>query len=530
MTKLTLLLVLLLLMFQLSSTFINRYVNNLKRYVKPSIVLYSSSIQDSRQSSSKRGRTSTSSSSSSSKGKQDYRRRESSNKNYNNRRDENQDKNVTNYVYNKNDGKTVVLQASKSNLFKDGNPIIYSGAIKNIYGEPVGGDYVEVRDYRGNPIGKGFYNPYSQYRIRLLSRSTETNYNDDLDTILNERIRNSINLRKSINIPSDNTDVYRLINGEGDRLGGLIVDVIGSYIIIQSSALWVESYQKTINSCIQKNFPQGKVLWRRVESRLLADGYGQDLNNNNDNDNNNTNDDNNDDDNEVNDLDENDDTVHSNNAESIIVKENNIKYMVYPTEGQKTGFYCDQRDNRQMINSICKDKEVLDCYCYSGGFALAALLGNAKKVIAVDSSGPALELAKQNLVLNKVEDRAELVKADALDYMKNVYDDGQSFDIVITDPPKLAPSRASLYKAKNKYIKINTAAMRLVKPGGLLVTCSCSAAVTQSGEFVSFLLEASKVAKRDITILSTTGAGQDHPIHIAYPEGRYLTCVVCSVA
>ena len=132
--------------------------------------------------------------------------------------------------------------------------------------------------------------------------------------------------------------------------------------------------------------------------------------------------------------------------------------------------------------------------------------------------------------MNGVEERAELIKADAVDYMRQAFDEGKSFDIVITDPPKLAPSRASLMKAMNKYIKINTAAMKLCKPGGLLLTCSCSAAVTQTGELQNILLEASKVAKRDITILSVTGAAPDHPVHSAYPEGRYLTCILCSVA
>ena len=222
-----------------------------------------------------------------------------------------------------------------------------------------------------------------------------------------------------------------MINGEGDRLGGLIVDVIGTYIVIQSSALWVETYKRIINDCIEKHIPlivgqgKGKIIWRRVESRLIADGYGSSSSTNDD--------DEDDDDNDgVNEIDDDDDDDNNDNnddvgiaeAESIIVKENNIKYKVFPTLGQKTGFYCDQRDNRNMLKGLCNDKEVLDCYCYSGGFALAALLGGAKKVIAVDSSAPAIELAAQNMKLNGVEDRATLIKADAVDYMRKALDEG----------------------------------------------------------------------------------------------------------
>ena len=218
-----------------------------------------------------------------------------------------------------------------------------------------------------------------------------------------------------------------MINGEGDRLGGLIVDVIGNYIVIQSSALWVETYKRIIHDCIEKHIPlivgegkKGKIIWRRVESRLIADGYGSSSSTNDDDE---EEDDDSDGVDEIDDDDNNDD-VGIAEAESIIVKENNIKYMVFPTLGQKTGFYCDQRDNRNMLKGLCNDKEVLDCYCYSGGFALAALLGGAKKVIAVDSSAPAIELAAQNMKLNGVEDRATLIKADAVDYMRKALDEG----------------------------------------------------------------------------------------------------------
>ena len=266
-----------------------------------------------------------------------------------------------------------------------------------------------------------------------------------------------------------------MINGEGDRLGGLIVDIIGNYIVIQSSALWVETYKRIIHDCIEKHIPlivgegKGKIIWRRVESRLIADGYGSSSSTNDDDE-----EDDDDDNDGVNESDEDDDNDNNDDvgiaeAESIIVKENNIKYMVFPTLGQKTGFYCDQRDNRNMLKGLCNDKEVLDCYCYSGGFALAALLGGAKKVIAVDSSAPAIELAAQNMKLNGVEDRATLIKADAVDYMRKALDEGnlllslfllsQSFSFFYSKVKALMSLlliHLNLLHQEHRYIKLKT--------------------------------------------------------------------------
>ena len=216
--------------------------------------------------------------------------------------------------------------------------------------------------------------------------------------------------------------------------------------------------------------------------------------------------------------------------ETQVVIENGAKYAVDPEDGQKTGFYSDQRDNRMIIRNIASGKSVLDTFCYSGGFSVNAALGGAKRVVSVDSSQPALDTAQKNLQLNNVENVVQLIKADALDAMKSLLTNNEQFDIVICDPPKLAPTRASLDRAKSKYIKINTLGMSLVKPGGLLMTCTCSAAMTQSGEFRKMLMESAQKAKRDITILSSTGPGLDHPVHIAYPEGEYLTAVLVCVS
>ena len=176
---------------------------------------------------------------------------------------------------------------------------------------------------------------------------------------------------------------------------------------------------------------------------------------------------------------------------------------------------------------------MLDTYCYSGGFSINAALGGALSVTAVDSSQPAVTAAIRNLELNRYQlepQTVKFVKADALEFMQRAAADGTLFDLVICDPPKLAPSRSTLDRAKGKYVKINSAALRLVRPGGLLLTCSCSAAVTQStGLLRKLVAEAAQRAGRDVTVLSSSNAALDHPVHTAYPEGNYLTALLCHV-
>jgi len=404
----------------------------------------------------------------------------------------------------------VILDKGKARLFQDGNPLIYGGAVREVIGDPQAGDEVVVNDHMGNTIGRGVFNPFSQYRVRIMARNYETLYSLSFFELLKVRVEQAVMLRKAVSLPSKINTVYRLVNGEGDRLGGLIVDVLGTTVVAQSSALWVEKHRDIIEKVLLETLSCDQLVWRRAEGRLKQDGYTGEL----------------------------DDIVSNKNeknekseAEDLVVFENGVKYVVCPEDGQKTGFYCDQRDNRMMIRDLSKGKTVLDTFCYSGGFSVNAAIGGAVSVTSVDSSQPALNTADKNIVLNKVDDVVTTVKADAIAYMQKMQLEGNLYDIVICDPPKLAPTRTSLDKAKNKYTKINAVAMSLVKPGGVLLTCSCSAAMTQSeNEFRYMLMEAAKQSKRDITILSTTGAAIDHPVHVAYPEGRYLTAVLCCVA
>jgi 23S rRNA G2069 N7-methylase RlmK/C1962 C5-methylase RlmI len=305
-------------------------------------------------------------------------------------------------------------------------------------------------------------------------------------------------------MPSDQTTTYRLINGEGDRLSGLMVDVLGQTVVVQSSALWVELYRDIITAAVNAGVDGRQVLWKQAESRLRQDGWKGAL-----------------------DLDEG--KLQDTDSDSFVL-EDGVKYILNASKGQKTGFYCDQRDNKKAIRALSHGRTVYDGYCYSGGFGINAALGGATSVLSVDSSQDAVDMTLVNAEANGIgPDRLSAVRADAVKHMTAMTAEGRTFDLVIVDPPKLAPSRKSLDKAKGKYVKINAAAMRLVRPGGLLLTCSCSAAVTQTGLLPQLISSAARAVGRSVTIVSTSSAGADHPVHAAYPEGKYLTACLCVV-
>ena len=408
---------------------------------------------------------------------------------------------------------TAILEKGKARLFQDGNPIVYGGAIGSIQGSPVSGDQIMICDHNGNLIARGIYNSESMYRVRVLVTKDETSlFSLPIEDLLAVRFANALRMRATtlgVGESERNDEVFRLINGEGDRLGGLIVDVIGNVIVAQSSAAWCEKHKDAIMQELTKlNIGNlaSTVVWRRAVSRLNQDGFHS--------------------------SDSSDAEPIEDSAEDIVVKEGNCQYSVNPLGGgQKTGFYCDQRENRKRIMKLSDGKTVLDTYCYTGGFSINAALGGAKSVTSVDSSQPALDSFAKNLVLNNLSDGVvDIVKADAVAFMKKCAEEGKQFDIVICDPPKLAPSRKDLDRAKNKYKKINQLGLSLVKPGGLFLTCACSGAMTQDPLlFKRIIADAGRASKRDVTIINTSGAAMDHPVHPAYPEGAYLTAVLVHV-
>ncbi|KAL8195819.1 hypothetical protein R6Q57_025572 [Mikania cordata] len=401
----------------------------------------------------------------------------------------------------------VILKKGKTQLFRDGSPMVYSGAVDSIIGRPPPktGDVVLVADGMQTPIGWGLYNSCSMFCVRLMQLEEEVSRDPscalNLEKLLETRIDAAVSLRKNLGLPSATTNAYRLVNSEGDRLSGLIIDVFGDLAVVASSAAWVEKYKEHIKKCISGLNVINNIVWRPSTDILKEEGL---------------------------DLTELAQEV-SESTERVKVVENGISYLI-SLDGQKTGFYADQRENRQFISTICDGKKVLDMCCYTGGFALNAACSHALDVTGVDTSSPALELANQNIVHNNLDPkRISFLKQDATSFMKNAASRNEVWDIVILDPPKLAPRRKVLQSASGMYRNLNSLAMQLTKPGGFLMTCSCSGAMTQSGQFLPVLQGAASMAGRKITLVRQAGAACDHPIDPSYPEGAYLTNILLRV-
>lgn len=363
----------------------------------------------------------------------------------------------------------VVLKKGKTQLFRSGNPMVYSGAVDRVVGRPppVAGDVVLVTDGAEQPIAWGVYNPLSMFAVRIMQTEDEARREPEcvlnMEMLLQSRVSAAVTLRKLLGLPSNHTNVFRLVNSEGDRLSGLIVDVLGEHVVVASSAAWVERHRATIERTINKAIKTSHMSWRPSVEILKEEGLQVDASKDSS-------------------LDSALDAM-----DDFEVVENGVQYLA-SLSGQKTGFYADQRDSRLLLRSITSGAAVLDLCCYSGGFALNAALGGASHTTGVDSSSPALELAKANASLNQIDaNLINFVKADVGEYMKSSLLQGMKWDIVVLDPPKLAPNRKVLQRAMTKYKNLNSTAMRLIKPGGLLMTCSCSGAMTQSGSFLSVI-------------------------------------------
>lgn len=383
--------------------------------------------------------------------------------------------------------------------------MVYSGAVDRIIGRPPPktGEIVLVADGTEKPIGWGLYNSVSMFCVRLMQLEEEALRDPacalNMERLLELRINAATELRRHLGLPSTNTNAYRLVNSEGDRLSGLIVDVFDDVAVVASSAAWVEKYKPEIEACINKVDGINHINWRPSIEILKEEGI---------------------------DLMKLKHTSRATPLTRVEVKENDIKYAV-SLEGQKTGFYADQRENRLFISTIAEGKRILDLCCYTGGFALNAARGGAISVTGVDSSLPALELAKENIVLNDLDPGAiSFLKQDATEFMKNAAARNELWDIIILDPPKLAPRKEVLQNATGMYRNLNALAMRLTREGGLLMTCSCSGAMTQSGTFIRVIQGAAAMAGRKVTVLRQAGAACDHPIDPSYPEGAYLSNVL----
>jgi 23S rRNA (cytosine1962-C5)-methyltransferase len=387
----------------------------------------------------------------------------------------------------------VVVKKGRANPLWHGHPWLYSGAIEREEGTYQAGEVVEVIDHQGRLIGRGFANPRSQIRVRLVTWRDEP-----VDAaLIARRIDEAIGLRKRIGLPSEETNAYRLVNSEGDALPGLVVDVYGDVCAVQFTALGMKMREDEVYDALAAALSPRAIVEVAAGGFAQLEGFGSQT------------------------------RVVRGETELGAVRclENGIALEVEPLGGQKTGMFLDQRDNRRRVMSLARGAKVLDMYTYAGGFALAALKGGAASATSVDSSVRALQRARAHAELNQLGP-LETVEADAFRYLETAPPRG--FDLVIVDPPKFARARKDLDAALKGYQRLNALAINACAQNALLVTCSCSQLV-DSEMFERVIAGAAKDSGRRVQILDSASQGADHPVPPGFPEGRYLKFVLCRV-
>lgn len=392
----------------------------------------------------------------------------------------------------------ITIKPRRALPFFSRHPWVFATAIQNVSGDPAPGQEVLLRAHDGKFIARGLFNPHSHLRVRLYSWDESVELNRD---VWSRRIDEAIALRRQLYPVWGNEFACRLINSEGDQLSGLTVDRYGDWLIVQVTSLALAQRQDTLMDLLREKLqPQG--IWLRTEKGIrAAEG-----------------------------LEQQDGLLWGEPPpRPLFVEENGIRYAVDLIEGQKTGFYLDQRDNRRFLSRFVAGQEVLDVCCYHGGFALNCLkLGHAKNVLAIDSSESALALAQTNAELNGLADRLRFRKQDSFKALEELAAAGETFDTIILDPPKLARNRAGLDAALRGYYSLNRLALDVLRPGGLLFTCSCSGLVTRD-MFLEVLAKVAVQSRRSMQALEVRGAALDHPRSITCPEADYLKCVLCRV-
>jgi 23S rRNA (cytosine1962-C5)-methyltransferase len=386
----------------------------------------------------------------------------------------------------------IILKKGKEKPLLRGHPWIFSGAVAKIEGSVTSGDLGEVYAMDGHYLGVGHLNPHSQIVFRLLSEKREK-----VDfSFFKERFSKAVVLRNEQ--LKGRANAYRMMNGEGDFLPGLIVDRYGDVLVLQCLTAGMERSKEVIVRLLTQDFHPESIYERSDVSTRKEEGlpercgllYGKEV------------------------------------SDRVEIEEEGCRFQVNVKRGQKTGFYLDQRENRLMLRGISKGKRVLDCFCYSGGFSIQAGLGGARKVTLVDSSEEALTMAEEHFILNPLEnvDR-KLIRGDAFEVMRALQPD---YDMVILDPPPFAKRKGHVPDASRGYKDLNLQAFRLLKGEGLLLTFSCSHHIS-ADLFQKIVFSAAVDAGRKVQLLGGRGHPVDHPINLSHPEGEYLKGLLCRV-
>lgn len=386
----------------------------------------------------------------------------------------------------------VIIRKGAQHRIEGGHPWVYQTELDTIEGEFQPGDIVDVYNFRRRFIGRGYINPRSQIIVRILTREQEPIDRE----FFRRRLEKAWQYRQRF---LAEPDYCRLVFGEADFLPALIVDKFGPYLVIQTLALGIDVHKDLIVSLLDEMFsPAGiyernDVPVRELEGMEQQKGY-----------------------------------IKGHFPTLIQVRENDIPFYADIEGGQKTGFFYDQRENRTTLRPFVKGAEVLDCFCHTGSFSIHAALYGAKSVTGVDISAEAVALARKNAVLNGVEDRCTFQEANAFDILRTLSDAKKTYDVVILDPPAFTKSRSNIEGAARGYKEINLRGLKLVRPEGYLVTCSCSYHMDEE-LFLAIVLDAARDARRTIRQIERRTQGKDHPILPAAPETHYLKYLVLEV-
>ena len=389
------------------------------------------------------------------------------------------------------------LKKGEGRSLKAGGPWVYDNEIASILGSFENGDMVIVHDFDGYPLGRGFINTNSKIRIRMMTRKSEQEIDEEF---LRKRVRDAWEYRKK----TVDTSSCRVIFGEADFLPGLVVDKFSEVLVVQSLALGIDRLKGKILELLKEEMARDGVVIRGVYERSDAKVRRQ----------------------------EGMELVKGFIGEPFDTKveicENGVKYLVDVEDGQKTGFFLDQKYNRLAIQRLCRDAEVLDCFTHTGSFALNAGIAGAKSVLGVDASELAVEQARENAALNGLSETVKFVCEDVFELLPRLEEQGKKFDVVILDPPAFTKSRNSVKNAVKGYREINLRAMKLVKDGGFLATCSCSHFMSYE-MFTQTIGQAARNVHKRLRQVEYRTQAADHPILWAAEESYYLKFYIFQV-
>ncbi len=388
----------------------------------------------------------------------------------------------------------ILLKPGREKSLLRRHPWIFSGAIQHADENIASGSTVDLLSSDKQFLARASYSPTSQIRARVWTFEDEVVDRE----FFRKRIHTAIEMRRRSNVESQ-SNAYRLIYAESDGIPGLIMDKYNDVLVLQSLTTGSEYWKETFADILLEEtglttiFERSDADVRELEGLEPKVGLLRGS------------------------------ILH----DPLTITENNLQFIVNFQSGHKTGFYLDQRKNRLRVRELAKDKDVLDCFCYTGGFTINALAGGAKSVLSVDSSADALKLCKENIALNELPaDRHTTLEGDVFQLLRKFRDEARSFDMIILDPPKFAPTSAHAEKATRAYKDINLLAFKLLRHGGMLVTFSCSGGV-DSGLFQKIVAGSALDAGVEAQIVEHLSQGADHPVSLHFPEGAYLKGLVC---